>query len=221
METAVDKSRLGAASWDPRLPDRFWVKTRIEDRGYKTPCIIWTGSRTPLGYGRFSWQGKPVYAYRFAYGVLVDEIPAGLVIDHLCRNPSCVNVEHLDPVTHKVNILRGVGSGARNAVKTHCKRGHEFTPENTKVTKDGRACRACREGPDEEWNAQRREQRTAARGGRPSRRAGTHCYNGHLLAEAGVYVDPRGRRYCRICFTARNKRRYDNKKKRDASVAAT
>lgn len=108
-------------------------------------CWLWTGTTTPKGYGRF-WNGsETVYAYRFAYRQFVGPIPAGLQIDHLCRNPACVNPSHLEPVTAQENLRRGTGFPAINALKTHCKHGHEFTPENTYVILETgqRRCRAC------------------------------------------------------------------------------
>ncbi|NED52837.1 HNH endonuclease, partial [Micromonospora aurantiaca] len=65
------------------------------------------------------------------------------VTDHLCRNRACVNVTHLEIVTNRINILRGETLQAANAAKTHCIRGHEFTPENTYVKNGGRDCRTC------------------------------------------------------------------------------
>jgi hypothetical protein len=79
-----------------------------------------------------------------AYELAIGPIPEGLTIDHLCRNRGCVNPAHLEAVTNRTNLLRGDGIAALNARKTHCKRGHEFTPENTYVWREGtRACRAC------------------------------------------------------------------------------
>jgi hypothetical protein len=69
-----------------------------------------------------------------------------LVLDHLCRNRRCVNPEHLEIVTSVENVMRGEGFGPKNAAKTHCDKGHEFTPENTYIrtrAQGGRECRAC------------------------------------------------------------------------------
>jgi hypothetical protein len=90
------------------------------------------------GYGLF-WTGKrKVLAHRWAYEFFISEIPPGLQIDHLCRNPSCVNPWHLEPVTGLVNILRSDGITARYARSTHCARGHELTDIGTR-----RRCLTC------------------------------------------------------------------------------
>jgi len=205
-----------------KLPPRFWAKTRTEDVGYETPCLTWTGAKTTLGYGTIGWQGKKVYAHRLAYETLVGPIPEGLVIDHLCRNRACVNVNHLEPVTQGVNALRGVGVMALNARKTHCKRGHEFTPENTRISKAGnRNCITCLETRRDgwsAWNAKRQKRRAEARKDRlpkqrkPRWEGRTHCSKGHLLAEAGIYVDKTGKPYCRECIRIRSRRAYWRKR---------
>jgi hypothetical protein len=81
-----------------------------------------------------------------AYEELVGPIPAKMVIDHLCRVRHCVNPEHMEPVTDRINVVeRGTGLAAVRARQTHCIRGHEFTPENTgRQSKSGtRFCKAC------------------------------------------------------------------------------
>lgn len=108
-------------------------------------CVIWTGStQHHRGYGRMSVGGVPRYTHALAYEELVGPIPDGLVLDHLCRRPACINPFHLEPVTRGENTRRGVGPTAVNAEKTRCVNGHEFTPENTIARPKGRrGCRAC------------------------------------------------------------------------------
>src|SRR5699024_2450602 len=71
-----------------------------EDRGYKTPCWIWQGRIDPKGYGRLGWT----LAHRLVFEREVGPIPPERELDHLCRERSCVNPEHLEPVTHKENV---------------------------------------------------------------------------------------------------------------------
>ena len=121
--------------------ERFWQKV---DRRGPDDCWPWQGSQTNGGYGHFSVLDKEVMAHRWAYEEEVGPIPDGLTLDHLCRTRLCVNFRHLEPVTGKVNILRGNSPAAQNARKTHCKRGHGFTPANTYVWRGGeRKCREC------------------------------------------------------------------------------
>jgi len=125
----------------PTVGERFWSKVEKTDR-----CWLWTANRTtPQGYGSFALgHSKFVLAHRYAYAELVGPIPAGLTLDHLCRNPPCVNPAHLEPVTMRENTLRGTSPAARNAVKTHCLRGHPFDTVNTLINVRGeRQCRAC------------------------------------------------------------------------------
>jgi len=83
-------------------------------------------------------------AHRLSYEELVTEIPSGLELDHLCRNPACVNPWHLEPVPHRVNVLRGVSPNAMRARQTECKRGHPLAGENLHVTREGyRRCKTC------------------------------------------------------------------------------
>ncbi|MFF8534104.1 HNH endonuclease signature motif containing protein [Streptomyces sp. NPDC015532] len=121
--------------------DRFLDKIRDAEGG----CWEWTGHVKPNGYGQVRINRRPLHAHRVAYEALRGSIPDGLVIDHLCRNRRCVNPDHLEPVTHRTNILRGTGPAARNARRTHCIRGHRFDAANTYVAPNGaRNCRTCR-----------------------------------------------------------------------------
>lgn len=106
-------------------------------------CWIWTGATRPNGYGHLMKERKDVLAHRTVYEMLVGPIPEGLTLDHLCRDRACVNPDHLEPVTNKVNILRGFGPAAINARKTHCPQGHEYAAGNVTTWKGHRECRAC------------------------------------------------------------------------------
>lgn len=124
------------------LLERFLPKYEVTD-----DCWLWTAAIDKAGYGRIGEGTKVLYAHRVAYELAVGPIPAGLVIDHLCRTRNCVNPDHLEVVPQRRNILRGVAFSAENAAKTHCLRGHEFTPENTRIRiRPGdteRVCIAC------------------------------------------------------------------------------
>ena len=111
-----------------------------------TGCWEWRAWRCRQGYGHVGFKGKVYGAHRLVYELLVGPIPAGLSLDHLCRNTRCVNPKHLEPVTHRENVMRGVGVCAINAKKTHCVHGHEFNKENTGYTPSRpnyRYCKSC------------------------------------------------------------------------------
>lgn len=126
------------------------MKDRLQSKIMPVPhcgCWLWVGDCDSLGYGRFyEWtngRSRVRLAHRVVYEFERGEIPEGLDLDHLCRNPSCVNPDHLEPVTHAVNMARGA-----HAMKTHCKNGHAFSGENLIRRPDkpkARECRACRD----------------------------------------------------------------------------
>lgn len=137
----------GATAYSPTEREliRFW--SHVEYRGIDdcwecnlTPdrngyCLFWIGK---VGVGR------QYRAHRIAWMELRGEIPSGLVLDHLCRNPKCINPAHLEPVTQRENLLRGMGASAVNARKTHCINGHPFNSENIYYWRSCRYCRKCR-----------------------------------------------------------------------------
>ena len=120
--------------------------TRFQTSFYSAEngCWQWIASKDKWGYGKFHLDKKQRSAHRISYEHFVGPIPDGLEIDHLCRNRLCVNPQHLEPVTRRVNTLRGTGPSANNARKTRCQNGHEFTLQNTYMRSDGtRGCRRC------------------------------------------------------------------------------
>jgi hypothetical protein len=109
----------------------------------KTPCWLWDGKPTAEGYGALVEDGWFHMAHRRVWERLVGPIPEGATLDHLCRVRLCVNPEHLEPVSHRTNVLRGVGPTAANAAKTHCKYGHPLSGDNLRITAGRRVCREC------------------------------------------------------------------------------
>ena len=136
----------------PAITLRFWDK--VDLTGGMAACWPWKASRSGRGrgYGQFHYPRRTSHlAHRLAYELIVGPIPAGLTIDHLCRNQICCNPMHMEPVTNRENILRGDSPSAKAARKTHCYRGHPFTPENT-IWVGYRKCRTCHD----DWWARRR-----------------------------------------------------------------
>lgn len=108
-------------------------------------CELWALAISTKGYGRIQIKQNGNWTMRQAHRVLYEaefgELPKHLVIDHLCRIPRCINLQHLEPVTNAENIRRGE---FKRKLITHCPLGHEYTPGNTLRTKIGtRRCREC------------------------------------------------------------------------------
>lgn len=109
-------------------------------------CWLWLGQVSKKGYPFFYVRNasRRIRAHRYAYEMFRGPIQASLVMDHLCRVRCCVNPDHLEAVTNKENLARGVGLASINAKKTHCLRGHLFAGDNLRMEPRGRVCRACK-----------------------------------------------------------------------------
>lgn len=167
-------------------------------------CVIWLGRMRPNGYGTFSYRGINRGVHRIAYELESGPIPDGLQIDHLCRVRSCINPAHLEPVTNAENTRRGLRpiqlKEARERA-THCRNGHEFTPDNIVRIGPGawRRCRICH------YDSRNRSMKRGiyAEVAEPKVRVyPTHCSQGHEMTDQNTYVDPSGARACRICRRA-------------------
>lgn len=127
----------------PRAPlERIFPQ--LEWRG---ECLVWTGCTDPKGYGRVTVDGKTRLVHRVVWQEQVGPIDQYLLM-HSCDNPSCCNLDHLNPGTIAHNTADMYAKGRERPPwrgVTECKRGHAFDGANTYITPDGRRqCRSCR-----------------------------------------------------------------------------
>lgn len=121
---------------------RFMEKIAPEPN---TGCWLWLNCVDRKGYGKFGIDRKAQLAHRVSYVLFRGPIPEGLVIDHLCNTPTCVNPSHLRATTAKENTMRGNSFSAQEARRTHCPHGHPYSGENLRYrpNRSGRVCREC------------------------------------------------------------------------------
>ena len=137
MEKLKEKSKKRLS----RL-ERFFNKVNTQGN-----CWLWQGAHHNSGYGVFNSGSRLMGSHRWLYEFIHGQIPQPLELDHLCRTPACVRPSHLEAVSHSLNVKRGTAwhhfvDEAKLVVK--CPRGHEYTKENTYITK-GKPTRHCRQ----------------------------------------------------------------------------
>lgn len=147
--------------------DRFWAK--VDKSG---TCWIWTGNTNADGYGKFWHDGESGYAHRWSYEKHYRPLRAGETVDHLCRQTSCVNPDHLDAVSVMENSRRALfGTAVRGQKTTTCLRGHPKEPWNVYIHGNHYHCKECRRTEArerhrrnrDEYNRRRRERYAAAK----------------------------------------------------------
>jgi hypothetical protein len=139
-------------------PDWFEQKVRPYVLVDEAGCWLWQRRRIAKGYGQVWVPGVGNrFAHRVFYEHLVGPIPDGLTIDHLCRVTACCRPDHLEPVTSRLNTLRGATVTADNAQRTHCLRGHQLAGDNLVAAHTRRGWRECAT-----CHRQRDAERTAA-----------------------------------------------------------
>lgn len=186
-----------------KLPARALSKIAFPDDA--DGCWVWTAGARNRDYGVFQAASrKAAFAHNWVYRQLVGDVPDGLELDHLCRNHRCVNPNHREPVTHRVNVLRGVSPAAENAKKLYGDCGHPLFGDNLLQYKDGRReCLTCHRAHGREWANKHRVLRGYFDGRRRS-----YCPHGHELTDDNLdrYMLSKGYRACKTCKRERGRR---------------
>lgn len=201
------KSMDEARSWFSGIPGQCWY--------------LPSGIGGPHGNGYYTVKiaGQRWFAHRLAYTLLVEAIPDGLELDHLCHNAdlaclggngclhrACCNPAHLEPVPHRINASRGRSLPAQNARKETCAEDHPLIRLPSAPTK--RHCPACR------LAGRVAKGETSGNGHMRDR---THCPKKHEYTEDNTYLHlkPDGSvkcRMCRTCMRDRGRQAYSGEK---------
>jgi len=146
VETRANRLRIRKIRWHVRKwsPQKFLSVLKVQEDG----CWIWPGKSDGSGYGVIHHNGKNLRTHKYSYTVVFGRVVTKEVLHHICHNKLCVNPDHLEDLTHSEHTFVTPGTPSyNNRLKTHCIRGHEFSPENTYIRQlkntTGRVCRKC------------------------------------------------------------------------------
>ena len=141
----------------PHAAERFWAKVDQTD-----DCWLWRGSIN-YGYGLFRIGAAVYRAHRVAWTWMRGPIPAGLHLDHTCRERACVRPDHMEPVRPEENTRRGDAPSTRARRDGRCMRGlHAMVGDNVIVSGGKRECRACKRIRMAAWRERNRDRINAS-----------------------------------------------------------
>lgn len=200
------------------------IMRRVKLGANDVDCWEWIGYIGKSGYGSVDFKGVTKTAHRAVYEILVGEIPGKMQLNHDCHTRSktcaggttclhrrCVNPDHMSLVTPLDNLLLDNTVVGLNAKRTHCFRGHELTPQNTRISyatgSKVRFCKACDKIRNERHKSKRRKM--LENGGKnldPRTKGKTHCSNGHELTDETIKYGSNGYYYCTLCQKAKQER---------------
>src|SRR5690242_2026375 len=129
------------------------LRERLEKKMHMEPntgCWLWVGAKNLQGYGRAFFDGKLHQAHRLMFSLIVGPVPVEMELDHLCRQPACINPKHLEVVTHLENMRRAPRWQKRI---TRCANGHEFDGIGSRQ----RWCRICKRANWRRWKERKLE----------------------------------------------------------------
>lgn len=133
------------------------LKETTDNKAPRTDCIEWIGYTMPNGYGSLPVGNTTIGVHRLAWALANGRMPKKKMdICHKCDNRKCINPDHLFEGTRSENMIDAVLKGRQVAPlknKTHCKNGHAFNAENTKIRECGRReCIECKKARNKYWN---------------------------------------------------------------------